>query len=360
MEQNLQLPNRTEGLVPQDGAVWRGATHWSYKETNSWDVNTFSDEFQRPLHIYRTFKWKGCSGWTDSEKEFINKGGIIFFSFQSNNWKEDATKKNDWNLKQLAKTICEIKPAKLFVAPGYEPDGHCAPYAKDKETFGTPEEYVAYRNYVKKVFDAEGCDNVIYVMDLSNKCASDPEKTGSLIPRLFPKDGSVQYLFWNLFQMSDEENYQMRISKGQKMIHWDSKANFDWFYDYFSDESNPNYDLWKDIPWGIGAWGSNQMIWKKTRDLKPEERRLYINNVTEAIENHEKYPKIKASIWFNSLESIITKEDPTEIKFYADNYPDTKLELGSSHLMGTILNYLHNSKFDKADQHYGQHDIHKS
>lgn len=351
MESNLLLPNQTPGLVPQNGGIWRGATHWKYEEDGKWDPNTFEEEFQKPLHIYRTFKHKGITAWEEKELEFVKKGGIIFWSIQSFNWAEDtADPKYEIHLKKIAEQIKLIKPAKILVAPGYEPDGHCAPFANKRETFGTAEEYVAYRMKVKQVFDDEGCDNVIYLMDLSNKCSEDPGGTGTLIPKLFPTDGSVQFLFWNLFQMQDDKMIQNKIKKGETSKHWDSKYHFDWFYKYFSDETNPSYHIWKDIPWGIGAWGSLQMNWHKTRNLTHEDRQAYIKQITEAQED-PKHPKMKASIWFDSLESIITAVDPKKIKHYVNKHDLETEGLGSAEMKPDITNYLHNSKFLKADEH---------
>ena len=38
----------------------------------------------------------------------------------------------------------------------------------------------------------------------------------------------------------------------------DCLGNFDYIYEYFSEDPNAP---WADIPWGLGAWGTPLMEW---------------------------------------------------------------------------------------------------
>lgn len=348
------LPNQTPGLAPQNGGIWRGATHWKWQDTYQYDPETFKAEFGRDLHIYRTFKSCWQPDLFQAEIDFIAKGGILFFSIQSNNWAKDVVDpKSIECLRKMARAVKAVAPAQMYVCPGYEPDSHASPQGGD--VFGTIPEYLAYRKKVKEIFDSEGATNSIWVMDYSNHGANEPGHFDKAFADLMPDDGSVQFLFFNIFQMVDKKAMKQRRKQGKSSKNWDSSPSLKWFYEYFTDEKNPKYNAWKDIPQGIGAWGSLQLNTKDktkfTRNLKAKDRKTFINNLTDDQESG-KYPKIKAAIWFDSLESIITKVDPKQIRHYNRSvFGLNQPGIGSPHMVPTITRYLKNSKFDLADEY---------
>jgi len=144
---------------------------------------------------------------------------------------------------------------------------------------------LAYRKKVKEIFDSEGATNSIWVMDYSNHGANEAGHFDKAFADLMPDDGSVQFLFFNIFQMVDKKGAKKRIKKGDRPKNWDSRPSLKWFYKYFSDKTNPKYNAWKDIPWGIGAWGSLQLSTKLntefTKDLKIDDRKTFINHLTD-------------------------------------------------------------------------------
>jgi len=144
---------------------------------------------------------------------------------------------------------------------------------------------LAYRKKIKEIFDSEGATNAIWVMDYSNHGANEPGKYDKAIADLMPDDGSIQFVFFNIFQFVDQKSNIKRINYGKSSKNWDSRTSLKWFYEYFSDKTNPKYNVWKDIPLGIGAWGSVQLTTKKktaaTENLNIDDRKTFINNLTD-------------------------------------------------------------------------------
>jgi len=66
---------------------------------------------------------------------------------------------------------------------------------------------------------------------------------------------------------------------------------------------------WERIPWGLGAWGAN----KNNKYLELDDRTHCIDGVRTILESGD-FPKLKASISFNSLGSRIDDEQSPELK----------------------------------------------
>ena len=66
-------------------------------------------------------------------------------------------------------------------------------------------------------------------------------------------------------------------------------------------EREKQVPAWKDIPWGLGAWGieATQKITQDKIDC--------LNGIKEIQESGD-YPKLRASIYFNSLAGRIGKD----------------------------------------------------
>ena len=79
------------GLIPPNG-IWRGATISGENEYKGWyygDVKrAFEDYWNQPLHIYRSFNTH--SNADIRETDFIERGGILFYSIQPAVWAEYA------------------------------------------------------------------------------------------------------------------------------------------------------------------------------------------------------------------------------------------------------------------------------
>lgn len=76
----------------------------------------------------------------------------------------------------------------------------------------------------------------------------------------------------------------------------DCLGNFDKIYDYMS--ANPDAP-WANLPWGLGAWGSVLHKWTPFED-----KVTCIDGTRQRFESGD-YPKMRASISFNSLTSRI-------------------------------------------------------
>merc|ERR1712178_281235 len=126
---------------------------------------------------------------------------------------------------------------------------------------------------------------------------------------------------------------------GRTARNWDSAKDFDQFYQFFSDEKNPYHKYWKDIPWGVGAWGTYEKSFSGTEALTTDDRITYVNHLVDALNNPKKYPKIKASIWYDNLMSTIIekKEDLERDDQFRKNYPQLS---GSPEMAPTMKKYF--------------------
>ena len=152
-------PNMRPGLLPPEGTMWRGATietppnNKSGHFTGGWgigaDPQEFEDYYGQPLHIYRNFNEKSNASLTgDTAWQFIQDGGIIFYSIQpKNSWAEFARGDKDAEIRKYARGVASAKPAQIMVPVGYEPDLYINDNAKTAATpgkaRGTIEDYHA-------------------------------------------------------------------------------------------------------------------------------------------------------------------------------------------------------------------------
>jgi len=350
---NSVQPNMRPGLKPSQG-LWRGTTHWppsmaGLPEEN-YDPLDFKNEFGVPAHIYRSFKSPGGEALTDGESGFVKKGGILWYGFQPTDWKEAASSTFEAQLKKYAKVVQDVAPAQVMVAPGWEPDGHAAPLATGQELFGTTDDYKAFYANTVKVFKDMGVSNAIFIVDFSQKCLIDSSYC-DVIPEIFPSDGSVGWLFFNIFQTADKKMYENQVKHNNAHANWDSVAQLDEFYNLFtSHQSEMGIG---SIPWGLGAWGTLcQNKATPPAPLNPEDRKTFISNLGAAFASG-KYPKMKAEIYFDSLYDIITPYDVT-ITGKGDiahnnavaTYPT------SSELVGTYEDFLNLNIFTGNDAGY--------
>lgn len=247
-------------------------THWVEKQGQTYDPSTAKKEFGVGLHIMRTFKFK--AGILESEKKWVEKGGLLWYGFQPKKW---SFYKNEDEFKKTVKPHCEaiasLKPAKVLFAPGWEPDGHVEPYAKKHEDFGTSEDYREFRHATKKLCDSLGAKNAIYVMDYSMGPTFN-ENNAKVIKDMWPRDGQVGWLFWNFFEFTTCASEAMFKKKGKETKSCSAKEMNEWFYNYFTKNSGD----WDNIPWGFGAFGSAYETnasppWQKKIPI--EERRTF-------------------------------------------------------------------------------------
>ncbi len=78
-------------LEPPSG-MWRGST-WNNSARLNWDPQNFEEEVGVPLHIFRNFPRKPYT--IEPAREFVERGGIVFYSIQHNDWKKASDSNND-------------------------------------------------------------------------------------------------------------------------------------------------------------------------------------------------------------------------------------------------------------------------
>ena len=67
----------------------------------------------------------------------------------------------------------------------------------------------------------------------------------------------------------------------------------------------------KEIPWGVGAWGTMNATFGAppkypSKAIPIDDRRLCLEQMMAVFDDRESYPNLKAAIYFNSLNSMIS------------------------------------------------------
>jgi hypothetical protein len=194
-----------------------------------------------------------------------------------------------------------------MVPVGYEPDLYV--HEGTKKFRGTVEQYKAmYRHFIE-VFEQEGVDNVVWVMDYSYEIRHDLDAAVNLWP-----GPEVSWLFFNVFQFTND-------GPGWEGTG-DCPAGLSHIYHGLQDRI-PQVPEWENIPWGLGAWGSNDKVWKKTV-IPQEDREHCILGVQEQLESEE-FNRLRAQIYFNSLSSRIDEERTPEMLPTLDSLHSSKV-----------------------------------
>lgn len=190
-----ELPNMQEGLIPPNG-MWRGSTvdsrltRWS----GTYPDVMFEDVWNEDLHIFRTFR-SMSNRRIRKELGWIQDGGILFYSIQPKTWSEYSQESGikDWEIRKYANAIAEVKPHKVMVPVGFEPNEYVNPASNKYQ--GSAADYKAmWANFVK-IFEEQEADNVVWVMDYSFSIRNEPQ----LAVDLWPEGNVVQWLFFNIF-----------------------------------------------------------------------------------------------------------------------------------------------------------------
>ncbi len=225
--------------VPPVGA-WLGAevtnglnrTSVSYHEAN----------IGRQLDILRGYH-SDLSNWTNlnaTELNYLNAGQKIFLSFKPDPvWSNAVGVANggsarvDSELTSLAQSVAAIKPLKLMLCVWHEPEN-------DVSTTNTPTLYTNMWHNVRRIFDASGATNVIWVWVVIN---SGPFDRGYL-PVLWPGNNYVDWIGWDVYQPTNNIDYVARQADA---------------YNYFVNNSDTNHTYtakpWAWTEWGVGSQG---------------------------------------------------------------------------------------------------------
>ena len=309
-------PNRHPTLIPPAGTVWRGATlglTYGYAppaQTGAGDkIRAFEEDYTVPLHIYRTFKNAGSNtdAITDHERAFVRSGGILFYSIQPNDWAKAATPAYNWALVRYAAAVKSLAPALVFVAPGYEPDGH----AKETQTkaglvHGTAADYRAMFKHVRAVFAEHNVTNAVFTLDLSFNIRVHPD----VLPQLWPGDDAVDWLMYNVFQSKES---------GAEDGSGDCGASAHDIYNMLEARALTDGIDYTARPWGLGAWGSMNATYGTARwpgkAISKASREACLTGVQQLLDGGA-CPRLRASIYFNSLNSLVC---PREVWGFANS-----------------------------------------
>lgn len=274
-------PNQRDRLLPAHAhGAWRGTTIMD------------SDLFDGlPIHVYRGFK-RHSSKFDELERDFIDSGGIYFYSLQPRNWTKASSGQENSMIDGYVEAIKGVAPAKVMVAVGFEPDVHASDLATNKDVYGTVAEYRAMYSYYVDYFNDRNVSNVVWIMDYS---AESRLKSSTLVKALWPGN-YVQWLFFNLFQ-----------SKNQEEDGGNCTDMLDQLYERFSDYSH--------LPWGLGAWGTKNQTFQGTA-IPTKDRVRCLKQVQTAFASN-KYPNLRASVYFNSQKSQLSvNDDPALVEAF--------------------------------------------
>ncbi len=321
--------NMQPNLVPKRG-MWRGATVDNrFQYGGMGPIESMERAYKKRLHIYRSFKGTKWNSWgfTKEEKDFINSGGIVFYSVEPTNWTQWDDWHMAWMIEKYAEEVKSVAPHKVMVAPGFEPDGHTnVTNNHTNQVYGPAFEYKKmYRNWVN-VFRKQNVTNAVFVMDMSCKLRSFPE----IFRQLYPGDEYVDWLFFNIFQSLPQNNQKVPTNGNCTEIAAE-------LYNLLSNQSV----ISKDMPWGLGAWGTMNATYGDppmypSKAIPIADRELCLEQISTFLEDKDNYPKIKASIYFNSLNSMIS--------------PNANASYGSRELAPAMNKLLHLDVFTANDR----------
>lgn len=288
---NNQRPN----LVPPHG-MWRGAT--LDQRGYPW-ISMFEMDYGVPLHIFRGFKTGKYTTLTSDETNFIKGGGIYFYSVEPHPWAEwtGNNETRQAEIEKMAKEIQSVAPAKVMLAPGFEPDGHAAESQnKTHLVYGVAADYQKMYLNFRRVFASLNVTNAVFVMDLS--CSI--KDNAFVLDKLYPGEGTVDWMFFNVFSSQTQKH----ASKGNCSA---MTRNI-----YSILEANGKFD---SIPWGVGAWGPMNATFGDPKDGYPSkliplaDRSECINQMRDIFDGSTHggpFEKLKAATYFNSLNSLIS------------------------------------------------------
>jgi len=189
-------------------------------------------------------------------------------------------------IKRFAKVLKALAPAKVMVTMRYEPE-FWTDKSDPSKYLGTTNDYVKMWASFQDGFKSLGLSNVVWAMDYSAQACS--AKNHPLIAALWPGDGKVDWLFWNLFQIGD--------SKGRTFddMFQTSYNSFDKLSGKAQKYNGKTYKAnYKGVQhWGLGAWGSNMLVGN-------DKARSKVLEDAAAMFKSGKYPRMQAQVYFDT------------------------------------------------------------
>ncbi len=255
----------SEKLVPAQGA-WLGA--WS-AEHGAAQLEPAMLEHEarigRRLDIVHNFHPVGNLPLNTQEVKVVQSGRILFVNWKPASKWSDAGGGNatvNATIAKVAKSFASVKPKRVMLTIFHEPENDMN---KTAGSGMTPADYRAMWHNVRRIFDEQGADNVVYAWNVMgwkgwyNDMAS-----------LWPGNEYVDWIMWDSY------------SHGKS---W--RETIDPFYDWMTDNSTPEHNYLSKA-WGLGEWGvtSNAAY----------ERQFYLDIKADL----RRYPRMKAYVIFDT------------------------------------------------------------
>mmetsp|Transcript_3200 Transcript_3200/g.7679 ORF Transcript_3200/g.7679 Transcript_3200/m.7679 type:complete len:321 (+) Transcript_3200:72-1034(+) len=280
--------NQNEKLEPPNGG-WRGAV----VDRSRFDsVDDWQSTYGFPLHIKRVFKGNNWQHLTDDELAFAQSGGILFYTIPISHPQTFADyigTEGEWRIQQFADVIKPLAPAKVLVTIRYEPELWVDESKPDKY-LGTPAEYRQLWQSLQDGFASAGVTNAVWAMDYSSEAAKTDKHP--LLAALWPGDGKIDWLFWNLFEFGSDKK---RTFTDMFETAYDAfEANSGVAQQYGNETNTADYTTAKF--WGLGAWGAD------VKSGTEEERAAFIQESAEAL-GSGKYTRFKAQVYFDTYDA---------------------------------------------------------
>jgi len=282
--------NQNTKLKPPSGG-WRGScTTDRFAKVADWEK-----EYGFKLHIMRVFKGHGYETLTADELNFVKGGGILFYTIPMSppqKFSDYFGAEGNNRVQKFAKVLKALSPAKFMITIRYEPSFWTEKSDPDKY-LGTPADYRSMWKSFQDGFTKLGVTNAVWAMDYSARAcnaAYHPE-----LACLWPGDGKVDWLFWNLFDDLGENK-----GKSFNELFTTAYNSFDKFsgkaQKFDGQTCKANYNGVQH--WGLGAWGPETTETDAVRSTDLE--------AAAQIFKGGKYPKMQAQVYFDTLGATIT------------------------------------------------------
>ena len=160
--------------------------------------------------------------------------------------------------------------------------------------------------------------------------------TNGFVLPLWPGDDAVDWVFWNIFSSQPtighpDEQHQLKgnCSLVARSIYEQLEANAPAGLSYTSK------------PWGIGAWGAMNATFGDppkwpSKAIPAADRAECLAGMQRMFEDRARYPRLRSSTYFNSLNSLIC---PRAVPGYAS----------SSELVPNLTALVHSKVFTALD-----------
>lgn len=289
--------NTYELLEPPAGTAWRGSclgTHYGDGDR----IANWTETWGVPLHIYRGFY--GSNWWFDLEDwqlDFVNKGGILFYSIADSDWITFADPDaSDTLIQRFISVFQTIAPAKAWISFRYEPELYV-----DYDTGMTPAVYRAAWQNIHQKFEEAGVENAVWAIDYSTKWTTD-RSMHPLLAAMWPGDEYVDWLLWNSFLFDAVDLSFTEYTRAAYEL-FEELSGEPQLYEGEYYTANYNSKLW-----GFGAWGASTSNWKFFTEA---ERATWLEGAAEFF-NSDEFPRIRAEVYFDTADDNINSKSSVD------------------------------------------------